>query len=470
MASTGGIRAGRAFVEVFLKDRLSKGLGGLQTKLKAFSIGADAVAASLFRTGALIGTPLLLAAKQAASAQEELSRFDAVFGDLSGSAGQFAEELADSIGRSPIQIKKALASFQSMFKGLKFGEGRAKDLSEEMQSLALDFASFNNLSDKEALERFISGLSGSSEVFDRFGINTKAAAINEQLLAMGIEKTTANATEQEKVLARIQIIRDSMARQGAIGDAFRTRDSAVNQAKAFQAAMEKLSVTVGTQLLPTLTPVVGQLTDLVSSLSDFAAMNPGLIEGLAKITAGLVAMAAAAKAASIASAALAGISRGGLAGAAVGTLAIAAASEDGSTPDKIKVMFPSLFGGGDPTAGASRAAETIERITEVIEKPLEPIAGIGISDFATPEKLGAVKTASDPAKTDRARDSILSSAAVLGSGEVASRLARASRGFSGKEAERIAREKANLDQLKAINDKLSALNETTEDNLSTLVG
>ena len=89
MASTGGIRAGRAFVEVFLKDRMSGGLSGLQTKLKAFSVGADRLAGSLFRSGAVLAAPLVYAAKRAADAQEELSRFDAVFGDLSGSAGKF---------------------------------------------------------------------------------------------------------------------------------------------------------------------------------------------------------------------------------------------------------------------------------------------------------------------------------------------------------------------------------------------
>ena len=192
--SVSGIRAGRAFVEVFLKDRMTEGLGGLQTRLKTFQIGADRLAGSLFRGGAVLGAPLVLAAKQAASAQEELSRFGAVFGELEGSASGFADNLADSIGRSPVEIKKAMASFQSLFVGLGFGKKESQGFSQEMQSLALDFASFNNITDQDALERFISGLSGSSEVFARFGINTKASAIDQELLAMGIKATTATLT------------------------------------------------------------------------------------------------------------------------------------------------------------------------------------------------------------------------------------------------------------------------------------
>lgn len=508
MASTGGIRAGRAFVEVFLKDRLSKGLGGLQTKLKAFSVGADAVAASLFRTGALIGTPLLLAAKQAASAQEELSRFDAVFGDLSGSAGQFAEELADSIGRSPVQIKKALASFQSMFKGLKFGEGRAKDLSEEMQSLALDFASFNNLSDKEALERFISGLSGSSEVFDRFGINTKAAAINEQLLAMGIEKTTANATEQEKVLARIQIIRDSMQRQGAIGDAFRTKDSAVNQVKALQAAIETLSVTIGNELLPALVPAVNQLTELTKKATELAKQNPEAVAWLPKLLAGIFGTAATAKIVGwIAKIGKAGITLGKFVASAhpLGrvlrvVLYIGAAFKGLSEilkrlvdvdlgkmveemtkgwkidlngpsqflkdmkdklPDSIREILFDESADSDPVASATKGKSAKTTAPPIMPNRASLFAAAVSGEEGTDSDAGgSKKKLPDP--------SLLSSAAVLGTGEVMSRLLRASR--SGFVSEKNRREKQMLDLQKQVLEQLKNLNETAEDNTAVLVG
>ena len=486
--SVSGIRAGRAFVEVFLKDRMTEGLGGLQTRLKTFQIGADRLAGSLFRGGAVLGAPLVLAAKQAASAQEELSRFGAVFGELEGSAAGFADNLADSIGRSPVQIKKAMASFQSLFVGLGFGKKESQGFSQEMQSLALDFASFNNITDEDALERFISGLSGSSEVFARFGINTKASAIDQELLAMGIKATTATATEQQKTLARMNIIRQSMGQQNAIGDAFRTKDSTINQMKRFNAEVEKLAVTVGTQLIPAINPAISKVSELTEMAGEFIARNPEFVSALGYTAAGMLSLAAAVKAVAVAAAGLKGLTtflqflkanptlmKGGLAVLAGGSLAVAAMNEDGSSWDKLKQFLPESWQ-DDPTAGTQRVKEDFEVISEPIAKvakelaenqPVMPnrlgaiLAGAVSPEIQSPDKVSELKSKlPDPA--------MLSSAAVLGSGEVISRLLRASRG--GIVSQKEQREKEMLQLEKQMLDQLKRLNDTTEENLTTVVG
>src|SRR5690606_31944363 len=118
------------------------------------------------------------------------------------------------VGRSVVDIQDSMSAYQAMFVGLNFDPSQARQMSEALQALALDFGSFFNLSDKEASDRFLSALSGSSEVFDRFGINIKAAAMDQKLLEMGLDKTTATATEQEKVMARVAIITQSLTKQG----------------------------------------------------------------------------------------------------------------------------------------------------------------------------------------------------------------------------------------------------------------
>src|SRR5690606_31067061 len=106
--------------------------------------------------------------------------------------------------------------------GLGFGAEQSRKFSQQLAQLALDFASFNNMSDAEAQQRFISALSGSSEVLDMFGVNIKQAALEQELLQQGVKKAWTEVSEQEKAVARLSIIMRSMTDQGAVGDAVRT--------------------------------------------------------------------------------------------------------------------------------------------------------------------------------------------------------------------------------------------------------
>ena len=59
MASSQGIRAGKAFVELFADDtKLVRGLRGAERKLKAFGAGVQSMGTKLFGLGAAIVAPL----------------------------------------------------------------------------------------------------------------------------------------------------------------------------------------------------------------------------------------------------------------------------------------------------------------------------------------------------------------------------------------------------------------------------
>lgn len=281
MPSSSAVRAGRAFVEISGDDRK------LRAILRRVSRQLKSVGSLLLRVGALATAagaafaPLGIAAVRAASdAEEQLSRFAAVFGRETDQAAKFAEDLSRRIGRSSVEVKDALATYQSFFVGLGFGAREALGLSQQMAELALDFASFNNLSDDEALGRFISALSGSSEVLDRFGINTKQAALQQELLAIGVTKSWAQVTEQEKAIARLNIIMRTMGDQGAVGDALRTAGSFANQMKRLRANTRDTAIEIGRSLIPVLRPAVSLLSTGIGIVKELVRSNPALTAGV----------------------------------------------------------------------------------------------------------------------------------------------------------------------------------------------
>lgn len=284
MASGQAIKAGRAFVELAADDsKLNAALRSASGKLRAFGRDVREVGMVLAGMGAAITAPLTLAVKTAADAQATMARFKQVFGEQADAADAFGESVADALGRSQNEMRSTLATFQAFFRGLNFDNTQARELSQGLTQAGLDLAAFYDIADDEAMGRLRAALSGSSEVLDQFGVNIKAAAIDEELLRMGLDKTAQSATEQEKVLARLNIIRRSMDMQGATGQAAREADELTNQLKALRSAGLELAAAVGSVLVPTVTPMVAGLRDAAKAVADWAEENPELVGTLTRI-------------------------------------------------------------------------------------------------------------------------------------------------------------------------------------------
>lgn len=315
MTTGRNIRAGRAFVEIGGDDKeLAKILKRAQRRLSAFGTGLIKIGALGIAAGAAFAPFGVAVVKAASDSEEALSRFAAVFKSETEAAATFAETLADRVGRSALQIKDALGVFQSFFVGLGFNNGTSRQLSQQLASLALDFASFNNISDDEAITRFIAALSGSGEVLDRFGINIKQAALQQQLLADGVEKSWSEVTEQEKAIARLNIIMRTMGDQGSVGDATRTAGSFANVMKRLQGEIRDTAVVIGQSLVPILKPVVATMGTILGVVRKFAEQNKPLVSGVFLTAAGVAALGVALLASGVAIA-IASVAMGGLAAA-----------------------------------------------------------------------------------------------------------------------------------------------------------
>lgn len=258
-----------AFTKFTIQDREYRaGMTRINQGLKRLQLNLDAAAVHARRFLFVAGGAMAAFVKFAADAEESESRFRAVFKDQAGDVKRWSEALGEAVGRSARGIRATVSSFQAFFVGMGFGGREAAELSKRMQELAIDFASFNNLTDAEATERFISALSGSSEVVAMFGINLKEAAIKQELLRMGLEGSVQKAGEQEKALARLNIIMRAMGQQGAVGDAARTAGSMTNQLRKLKDQMIDAAVVMGEQFIPAAQRMVGVLSAITNAMKD----------------------------------------------------------------------------------------------------------------------------------------------------------------------------------------------------------
>lgn len=216
---------------------------------------------------------------------EMQAKSSVVFGEFAGSVREQLAAFGAEVGRSQFALEEMAASVQDTFVPMGFARGEAAQLSVQLAKLATDVASFNNASDAETMAAFQSAIVGNHETVRRFGIVITEATLNQELLRMGINKTSQNASNAEKVQARLNLILAGTT--DAQGDAARTADSYANQTKALQAALELLAVEAVGPLMEDFAGFVGVLTDATNGFRDFlkiVGITPASFKDAAGVT------------------------------------------------------------------------------------------------------------------------------------------------------------------------------------------
>jgi len=194
-----------------------------------------------------IGTAMVTAASDA---EETRSKFDTVFRDLASSTREWAETTATAVKRSSLDLESYLATLQDTFVPMGFARDEAAKLSQQMVQLGVDLGSFNNMADADVIRDLTSAMIGNHETVRKFGVLITEATLKQELLNMGLGDGAGEATNQQKALARLNIIMNSTT--DAQGDAIRTSESFANQMKGLNAALRDLRVEFGNEIIPVL--------------------------------------------------------------------------------------------------------------------------------------------------------------------------------------------------------------------------
>ena len=210
------------------------------------------------------------AASAAATDFVELeSAFEVTFGQNTKRMRAWTEEQGKLLERSRAEMMAMSMSFQDVLKK-QLPEGRAVEMSQRLTLLTQDLASFKNLSNEVSQQKIFSGLIGESEPLRRVGVILNETMVAAKATAMGLDKVNGKFTEGAKIEARAALIMEQLS--DAHGDILRTQESTANRIKAASAAWDDLKVTLGTRLLPALTPVINGIANLLEA---FGSLPPG---------------------------------------------------------------------------------------------------------------------------------------------------------------------------------------------------
>lgn len=212
---------------------------------------------------------------------------DVTFGNMSSKVNQFSKDAISQFGLSELSAKKYMGTYGAMAKAFGFNTQQAYDMSAAITGLTGDVASFYNLTTDEAYTKLKSIFSGETETLKELGVVMTQTALDQYAMNNGLGKTTAQMTEQEKVMLRYQFV---MAQLGlAQGDFARTSNSWANQTRVLTLRFEQLKATLGQGLINVFTPVIKVLNAIIERLqvaADFFKAFTSALFGNAGIAGG----------------------------------------------------------------------------------------------------------------------------------------------------------------------------------------
>lgn len=233
---------------------------------KSFS-GIGKIVAGAFATGSLVafGKSCLDLGSDLAEVQNVV---DVTFPHMNAQVDSFAKNAINQFGLSETVAKRITGTYGAMSKAFGFSEQAAYDMATSLTGLAGDVASFYNLDPTEAYTKLKSVFSGETETLKDLGIVMTQNALDQYALANGFGKTTAQMSEQEKVMLRLQFVTQQL--NAASGDFARTSDSWANKVRVLSLNFQSLKATIGQGLISVLSPLISLLNNIIVKLQKAA--------------------------------------------------------------------------------------------------------------------------------------------------------------------------------------------------------
>jgi hypothetical protein len=278
MASAQAVRAGAAYVELYVRDnRLVKGLAAAAQKLKAFGASLMGIGTQMAGLGVALLTPFLGAAKVFADMGSDLV-------DMSQRTGVTVEALSElgfAAEQSGADMETLEGGLRRMQKLIVEAAGGSAEARQALQRLGLTVADLKALSPDEQFKLIADKLSAienptlrAALAMDIFG---KSGTRLLPLLSGGA-KGIEELQEQARELGLTISTEDAQAAE-AFGDAIDT----------LWKVLKKAVFTIGSALAPSLKDLAEWITRTVKNISDWIGQNKDLVVTIFQIAAAVLA-------------------------------------------------------------------------------------------------------------------------------------------------------------------------------------
>lgn len=214
-----------------------------------------------------------VAANYASDYEENLNKIDTAFGKNSKSVKEWANTASKEFGLSKVQATESASAFGALGKGIGLTEKDAASMSTTLAGLSADLGSYFNVGVDESSKALEGIFTGESEALKKFGVvmtdtNLQQFAEDQGLVWKEMSQTEKTMLRYDYVLAKTK---------DAQGDFSRTSDGTANSTKIFKSSIQDLATSIGTNLLPIITPIIQKITEWVNKFNELSPQAQKII-------------------------------------------------------------------------------------------------------------------------------------------------------------------------------------------------
>ena len=195
---------------------------------------------------------------EALKLQESTNVVNVSLGEYTDQAIEYAEKVGKVMGINPSEWLGNIGVFNTIIEGFGVANDKAYIMSKNLTQLGYDLTSYYGellgMNVTEAMQKLQSGISGELEPLRRLGYDLSVARLQEEALALGIEKKVSAMTQAEKSQLRYYAIMTQVTT--AQGDMARTLNAPANQLRVLQAQVTQCAKALGNIFIPVLNAVL----------------------------------------------------------------------------------------------------------------------------------------------------------------------------------------------------------------------
>lgn len=224
--------------------------------------------------------------KMAADMQDALGATEQIYEKSADTVVEWADKLDSSYGiakNEALEYANMMGTMLINIGGLT--EQEAAKQSQTLIELAGDLKAAFGGSTADAVRAITGALKGNNTMLDNYGIAANDAMIKAKALKMGLMSQGGQMSLAAKQAATLALI---MEQTGKIqGQAGREAEGASGAMTSFATELKNLSIAIGENLLPIITPLILELTELIKSFSDMSPIMQEIIVKAALLVAAI---------------------------------------------------------------------------------------------------------------------------------------------------------------------------------------
>lgn len=304
--SANAVRAGKAEVEIGVKDRMKAGLDAAQRRLQAFGKGLSIAGGVVGGFGAGVVAPLVAMATQFASVGDSIHKMSA----RTGAAAEDLSTLGFAAEQSGADLDTVERGFIGMAKSMAAANEGSKAQVDAFNAIGLSVDQLNGLDPAEQFRMIAQGI---SEVEDP----TVKAGLAMDIFGKSGQKLIPLLNEGSDGIMALQDEARSLGLEMS-GDAANSAAALTDAMNRLKRASGAIAIVMGEAVAPILTEVIGPVVGITKAVVGWMKENKGLVATVFLVGASLMGIGAAISALGVA--AMTGAAGMGLLGSVMGFL------------------------------------------------------------------------------------------------------------------------------------------------------